>query len=135
VDARPLLEHLEASAGEAGEEAVLAGLAFVAAQDVHLPGDELGAARRRAMLLLASGGDPHRALEPDGRAVRALADDLDEPRPRAELAASLERLSEEAQGLAQVTRALDRLRADPELAWRWLALAFLAEEISDEGEA
>jgi hypothetical protein len=135
VDARPLLEHLEASADEAGEEAVLAGLAFVAAQGIHLPGDELGAARRRAMLLLASGGDPHRALEPDGRAVRALADDLDEPRPRAELAASLERLSGEAQGLAQVTRALDRLRADPELAWRWLALAFLAEEISDEGEA
>jgi hypothetical protein len=135
VDARPLLEHLEASADESGEEAVLAGLAFVAAQGIHLPEDELGAARRRAMLLLASGGDPHRALEPDGRAVRALADDLDEPPPRAELAASLDRLSEEAQGLAQVTRALDRLRADPELAWRWLALAFLAEEISDEGEA
>jgi hypothetical protein len=64
-----------------------------------------------------------------------VAADLDDPRPRAELAASLDRLSGEAEGLAGVTQALGRLRADPDLAWRWLALAFLAEEIADEGDA
>ena len=114
---------------------MLAGLAFVAAQNVHFVEAELDAARRRAMLLLAAGGDPHRALEPDARAVRALADDLDDPRSRAELIASLDRLTGEADGLPGVVRGLDRLRDDPELAWRSLALAFLAAEIADEGEA
>jgi hypothetical protein len=100
---------------------------------VELDRETLSAGRRRALFVLAAGGDPHRALEPDGRAVRALAADLDAPTPRAGLAAALERLSADAHGLPAVTRALDRLRADPELAWRLLALALLAEEIADEG--
>jgi hypothetical protein len=134
-DPRPLLEHLEETAsGEAGDEGVLAALAFVAAQEVHLPAEELAGARRRSMLLLAAGGDPHRALELDGRAVRALADDLDAEERRDQLAAALDVLRTAASGLDVVTRALDRLRADDDLAWRWLACALLAEEISDEGD-
>jgi hypothetical protein len=134
-DPRPLLEHLEETAsGEAGDEGVLAALAYLAAQDVHLPEDELDAARRRSMLLLAAGGDPHRALELDGRAVRALADDLDTAERRARLAAALDGLSAAAAGLDRLTPALDRLRADDGLAWRWLACALLAEEISGEGD-
>jgi hypothetical protein len=135
LDKRALLEHLEASLGDSGDEAVLAGLAFLAAQAVHLPEAVLRAALRRAMLLLAAGGDPHRGLEPDGRAVRALARDLDAPEYRSELAAALDRLHAEAAGLEGVTRALDNLRSDGDLAWRWLACAFLAAEIADEGGA
>jgi hypothetical protein len=135
MDTRPLLEHLEETAsGEAADEGVLAALAFVAAQEVPLPEAELGAARRRSMLLLAAGGDPHRALAVDGRAVRALADDLDSEERRDRLAAALGDLRTAAAGLERVTLALDRLRADDGLAWRWLALALLAEEISDEGD-
>jgi hypothetical protein len=86
------------------------------------------------MLLLAAGGDPHRALELDGRAVQALADDLDAAERRAGLAAALDALRAAASGLERVTRALDRLRADDDLAWRWLACALLADEVSGEGD-
>jgi hypothetical protein len=134
-DPRPLLEHLEETAsGEAADEGLFAALAFVAAQDVRLPEHELDAARRRSMLLLAAGADPHRALELDGRAVRALADDLDAEERRDELAAALAGVRTAASGLERVTLALDRLRADDDLAWRWLACALLAEEISGEGD-
>ena len=54
---------------------------------------ELHAALRRSELLLATGGDPRRPLELYGRAVTALADDLDEPALRAELAAGLDALA------------------------------------------
>jgi hypothetical protein len=114
---------------------VLAGIAFLAAQGVHLPEEVLSAALRRSMLVLAAGGDPHRGLDPDGRAVQSLAADLDGPAARAELAAALERLHAEVAGLDGVTRALDRLRSDGDLAWRWLACALLAAEIADEEEA
>ena len=54
-------------------------LCFVAGRDVPLDEDELNGAVRRAELLLAAGGDPHRALDPFGRAASALAEDLDTP--------------------------------------------------------
>jgi hypothetical protein len=133
LDTRPLLEQLQAGLGEAGEEGVLAALTFVAARDVRFAEDELSAARRRAMLLLAAGGDPHRALEPESRAVRSLARDLDAPQQRAELAAALERLQAGSAGLEGITAALVRLRDDPDFAWRWLACALLAEEVAGEG--
>ena len=58
-----------------------ASLAFVAGRQVELDAEELNGALRRAMLLLAAGGDPHRELALDSRAVVALADELDaEPR-------------------------------------------------------
>jgi hypothetical protein len=130
VDARPWLEQLE-GADDAG---LLAGLAFLAAQDVTIPEVELNAARRRALFVLAAGGDPHRALEPGGRAARALAADLDSPDRRADAARALDRLAAQADGLAAVTAALERLRADSELGWRWLACALLAEELAESEE-
>jgi hypothetical protein len=83
------------------------------------------------MLLLASGGDPRRELEPDGRAVGSLADDLDRPERRAGLQAALAALRVEADGLPTVASALDALSADGELAWRWAACALLAEELTE----
>ena len=72
---RELLELLEAGPGDN----LLPGLAWLAGQDVELDPDEVKATVRRAELLLAAGGDPHRELELDGRAVTAVADDLDDP--------------------------------------------------------
>jgi hypothetical protein len=125
-----LLERLE-GADDAG---LLGGLAYLAVVDVAIPGEELNAARRRALLLLAAGGDPRSGLEPDGRAARALAAELDSPSRRAEAERALDGLAAQAEGLAAVAAALDRLRGDPELAWRWLACALLAEELAEEDE-
>ena len=58
--------------------------------DVQIPEDEAAGALRRAVLLLAAGGDPHRALELDGRAVTGMAVELDSPERRAALARGLD---------------------------------------------
>ena len=81
------------------------------------------------MLLLAAGGDPHRELEIDDRAVKALAGDLfTEPR-RAQLASGVDELARCAHELPVVRAAALFLAADVELAWRLFALALLAEEL------
>jgi hypothetical protein len=132
VQARPWLEQLEIQLVAAPLDEAFAPLAFLAAQDLRLDEDELRAARRRALLVLAAGGDPRRTLGPHDRAVSGLAGDLDRPERRARLAAALTSLEEQATGLPAVTRAVAALRGDPELAWRWLACALLADEIADE---
>ena len=130
IDVRSVLEQLEG--GTAGDDELAAPLVFLAAQAIDLDASELHAARRRALLLLASGGDPRRDLEPAGRAVRALADDLDAPEVRAQLLRSLAALQERAHGLARVGSALAALVDDPELAWRWVACVLLAEELAGQ---
>ena len=104
----------------------------VARERVSLPEDELRAALRRALLVLAAGGDPHRELELDGRGLTSFADDLDSPERRGELGASLRALREQADGLPRASFLLDALLEDAELAWRSLAVALLAEELGDE---
>jgi hypothetical protein len=104
-------------------------LALVAGQDLTLDAAELGPALRRAMLLLATGGDPHRELELDGRAVTALAAELDTPERRAEISRGLEGLRGDADGLVSVSPALDELLLDASLAWRAYACALLAGEL------
>jgi hypothetical protein len=118
-----LVEH-RVAAGERGE--VL--LAFVAGGEVELPESELRSARRRAMLVLAAGGDPHRELEIDSRAVLVLARDLDSPERRQALREGLGALRPEADGLQHVSRLLDELEADADVAWRAFACSLLAEE-------
>ena len=49
---------MRVDAGELGDP--LPVLAYLAGQEVELPDEELNGARRRAMLLVAAGGDPHR---------------------------------------------------------------------------
>jgi hypothetical protein len=122
---RELLELLEAGPGDN----LLPGLAWLAGQDVELDPDEVKATLRRAELLLASGGDPHRELEVDGRAVTAVADDLDDPAARDQLEDSLARLATASEGLTAVSDGLARLRAQPDLAWQSYACALLAEAI------
>jgi hypothetical protein len=124
---RPALELVEArlEAGEQGE----ALLALVAGTRVQIPEDELRSACRRAMLVLAAGGDPLRELEVDSRAVLVLARDLDAPGRRSALRDGLQELEHSAVGLPLVSALLGRLEADPELAWRGFALAVLADEL------
>jgi hypothetical protein len=122
---RELLELLEAGPGDN----LLPGLAWLAGQEVELDQDEVKATLRRAELLLASGGDPHRELEPDGRAVLSVADDLDEPAARDQLEDALARLAAASEGLVAVSDGLARLRAQPDLAWQSYACALLAEAI------
>ena len=113
-------------------ESLASVLVWLVLSEVPVDEAELGAARRRALLVLAAGGDPHRELVPDDVAVARLADELDDPERRAALAAALDGLATDAAGLVAVTDALDALRADPELAWRVYALALLADELADE---
>jgi hypothetical protein len=128
---RRILEELEPRLREWGDGQACAMLALVAGEGVSLPEPELGAARRRALLVLAAGGDPHRELELDGRGVTGFADDLDSPARRAELDASLRALRTQADDLPRATFLLDAMLEDGELAWRSLAVALLAEELSD----
>ena len=124
---RELLDGLEAADGDPA-----GGLVFLAAQGVALDEDELRPARRRAMLLLAAGGDPHRELGLDDRAVTALADDLDDPARREALEDALAALALAAAGLPRGAGRLAELRALPDLAWRWLALVLIADELAGD---
>jgi hypothetical protein len=115
---------------EAGADTdVRPALALLAARDLAIDSDELGPALRRAMLLLAAGGDPHRELELDGRAVTALAAELDRPERRAEVSRGLEALRGDAAGLDNVSPALDELLLDTGLAWRAYTCALVADEL------
>lgn len=111
---------------------MLAPLCYLAAPSVSLDPDRVQASIRRALFVLAAGGDPHRDLDPRGRAVGSLATDLDEPERRDELAAALDHLYAEADGLPIVAAALEDLRGDRDAAWRWLAAALLADELASE---
>jgi uncharacterized protein (DUF1778 family) len=129
---RQVLEELEPALREWGDGQACAMLAMVAREQVAIPDDELDSALRRALLVLASGGDPHRELELDGPAVTRFADELDSPGRRAELEAALRALSAETAGLPRASFLLDALIEDSELAWRSLAVALLADELGED---
>ena len=126
---RQWLEQLEATAEADDLPAVLA---WLAGADVPLDEDECRGALRRALLLLAAGGDPHRRLDLDGRALTALAADLDRPERREQLARGLAGARAKAEDLPVVGAALDRLLADPDLAWRAYAAGLIGEELAEE---
>ena len=128
---RSILAGLESRL--AGGEPLIVEVPLVlrAGQEVELDPDELRGARRRAVQLLATAGDPRREPDPAGRAVTALAADLDAPQHRAALAEGLEALAASAEGLQEVSARLERLAGDEELAWRWFACTMLAEELVD----
>lgn len=110
-------------------------LAFLAGQAVTVDEGERNAAVRRAELLLAAGGDPRRRLDPYGRAVSAVAADLDDQGRRAALTAGLASLYEHVTGLRGAEEALRLLVRDGDLAWQFYAMAVLADALSDEDDA
>ncbi len=118
-----VLERLEA--GELGDPLPI--VAYLAGQRLELPAGELNEARRRALLLLAAGGDPRRELAVDDRAVKALALDLHSADRRLALAAGIDEIVLLARALPHVREAALFLAAHLELGWRLYALALLAE--------
>jgi hypothetical protein len=125
------LRGVEEMLAAGAETEGLVSLAFVAGAELELPEDELNAAVRRALLVLASGGDPLRELQLDVGAVTVLAADLDSTPRRRELGERLAALRRSAHGLPLVEGAIARLVADPELAWRAWACAVLADELGE----
>ncbi|MGH2933308.1 MAG: hypothetical protein ACRDL2_02165 [Gaiellaceae bacterium] len=129
---RSRLKDLEQSGLDAHSGELLVVLVWLVARDLGIDDGELNASRRRAMFVLAAGGDPHRELDHESVAAERLASELDSPERRAALAAALEELAGEADDLPAVAEALELLRGEPDLAWRSLALALLADELAGE---
>jgi hypothetical protein len=127
-DVAALLQRVEA--GELGDP--LPVLAYVAGQQVELPEPELNAAKRRALLVLAAGGDPQRELDVDAPAVKSLATDIFSEERRASLGAAIDELALAARDLRATREAALFLAADVGLAWRLFALALVAEELGAE---
>jgi hypothetical protein len=129
VEEPPELDDLLArvDGGELGDP--LPVLAYVAGLSVTIDADELNAARRRALLLVAAGGDPHRELAIDDRAVKSLAADLYTEERRQQLGRALDAIVLRVRDLSRAREAALFLVADVELAWRVYALALLAEEL------
>jgi len=127
---RARLEELEGSELDPRSSELQVVLCWLVQDRVTVDEEELNAARRRAMFVLAAGGDPHRDVGLDSIAAERLADELDTPQRRAQLAAALAELP--ADDLPVVTTAVESLGTDPDLAWRSFALSLLADELADE---
>jgi hypothetical protein len=127
---RARLEELEASGLDPRSSELLVVLCWLVQDDLTIDEDELNGARRRAMFVLAAGGDPHRDVDIDSVAAERLAGELDAPGRRAQLATALGELPTD--DLPAVTAAVESLRADSALAWRSFALSLLADELADE---
>ena len=106
-------------------------LAYIAGQAVEIDDAELNGARRRALLLVAAGGDVRRDLEVDDRAVKSLAADLYTEERREQLARSIDALVARVRDLPAAREGAIFLAGDVALAWRLFALALLAEELAE----
>jgi hypothetical protein len=122
-----LLGRLEL--GELGDP--LPVLAYLAGQSVTIGEEELNGALRRALLLAAAGGDPHRELGVDDRAVKAVAADLFTDERRAEMGRGIDALVLRVRDLPRLREAAIYLAGEVELAWRLYALGLLAEELGE----
>jgi hypothetical protein len=131
VDVDDPLDAVLAQVDAGGLGDPLPVLAYLAGQAVELDEAELNASRRRALLLVAAGGDPHRDLSVDDRAVKAIAGDLYSDERRHQLARSIDAIVLRVRDLPAAREAALFLAADIDLAWRLLALALLAEELAE----
>jgi hypothetical protein len=127
---RARLEELDRSGRDPRSSELLVVLCWLVKDHVAIDETALNGARRRAMFVLAAGGDPHRDLGLDSVAAERLADELDTQERRARLAAALAGLPTDE--LPAVSAAVESLRADPDLAWRSFALSLLADELAQD---
>jgi hypothetical protein len=119
---------MRVDAGELGDP--LPVLAYIAGQAVEIDEGDLNGCRRRALLLVAAGGDPHRELDVDDRAVKALAGDLYTDGRREQLGRSIDALVLRVRERPVAREAALFLAADVDLAWRLFSLSLLAEELA-----
>lgn len=126
------LLELERTLAESELGVAVVTVASVARRGLVLDEDELRAAARRALFVLAAGGDPARGLDLNGPAVSTLAADLDAPERREALEAGLQQLRADAAGLPHVSEAVNALLDAPETAWRAFACALLAEQLAED---
>ncbi|MBV8478882.1 MAG: hypothetical protein JOY72_01135, partial [Actinobacteria bacterium] len=89
AETRARLEQLEESGLDPSSSELLVMLCWLVQGGVEIPEPELNAARRRAMFVLAAGGDPHRELDVHSVAAERLAAELETPERRAALGAAL----------------------------------------------
>jgi hypothetical protein len=127
---RSRLEDLEAAGYEADSGELCVALVWLCLPELPIPNDELNGARRRAMFVLAAGGDPHRELDLNSVAAERLAGELDTPERRKALHTALSDLPVE--GLQTVSEGVSGLLSEPEAAWRCLGLALLADELTED---
>ncbi len=132
TDVRAWLESLEPSVAEDPEAASVA-LAYVAGRRIDWDEAKVSAALRRAVFLLAAGGDPRRELHVGDRAVGSLALELAPEVPADALERVLHELREEAADLPRASDLIDRLAADAQLARTCLACGLLADEVTEGG--
>lgn len=124
----PLADLLQrVDAGELGDP--LPVLAYLAGDGVVDDEAELNGALRRALLLVAAGGDPRRELGVDDRAVKAVAADLYTHDRRAALGRRVDELVLAVRDLPRARDAALYLAGDVDLAWRLYALGLLAAEL------
>ncbi len=126
------LTRLETRLAEGDDDELaiaIVALGYAAGEKIEIPDEERRPACRRALLLLAAGGDPARGLDLDGRAVAALAQDLDTLERHRLLQAGLDGLRQQGRGREHVSEAITGLANDPDLAWRAYCAAILAEEL------
>jgi hypothetical protein len=115
--------------GELGDP--LPVLAYVAGSSIEIDDSELNGARRRALLIVAAGGDPHRELDVDDRAVKSIAADLFTTDRRAQLARGIDELVLRVRDLPAARAGAIFLAGDVDLAWRLYTLGLLAEELAE----
>ena len=127
----PWLAQLEQLLAASDESIAVVTVASVAGRELDLDEDELRAAGRRALLVLASGGDPSRGLDLDGPAVTRLAEELDAPERRDALEDGLFRLLEASTGHPHVSETVRALLAWRDVAWRAYACSLLAEQLAE----
>ena len=120
---------IRVDAGELGDPLPI--LAYLAGQAVEIDEADLNGARRRALLLVAAGGDPHRELDVDDRAVKALAADLYSDERRRQLGQSIDGLVLRVRDRRAARAAALYLAGDVDFAWRLFSLALLAEELGE----
>jgi hypothetical protein len=127
-----LLDLERSLAEDQGTENLAVGLvvlASVAGADVSVEPDDVHSAAKRALLLLAAGGDPERGLDLHGRAVTAMADELRTVDRQLALEQGLVDLRFQAEGLPHASEAVHGLMHAPDVAWRAYAAGLLAEEL------
>ena len=126
---RAFLAQLEERLAEGNQVEVEVSLILLAGRGVDVDEDELRAARRRAVQLLAAGGDPRRELDPEGRAVTALAGDLDTPARQSRARIRPGSLRPRVDGLPDVSARLDRLPRTTSSRGAGYACTLLGEEL------